>query len=371
MLNRRAATVISFLIAANAFGQSPAPSPVPSANSPSAPVKSVATSASPTPGTEQIIDSLGDGDLQAAIALLKSNFTDPDALTETELNRATLTGLLARIPGGLMLMPSRESATLEPAASSYSEVFDGHIGYLRPGSLNTANLKEMDKNLQDFVAKKIDAVIVDLRASSAGDFATAAEFAKRFCPKGKTLFTVRKPAARQDRSFNSDRDPAFQGLIVALVDSDTAGGAEVVAADLRLYDKALLVGQPSAGRAVEYSDLPLPSGKILRVASAEAILADGQPLFPGGVKADLPVEMSITDTRQIFRLSGEKGMSPFVYETERPHLNEAALIAGTNPELDIPDAQRRNRARERQPARDPVLQRALDVVTSLEIYQKR
>jgi hypothetical protein len=50
-------------------------------------------------------------------------------------------------------------------------------------------------------------------------------------------------------------------------------------------------------------------------------------------------------------------------------LNEAALIAGTNPELDIPDAQRRNRSRG-QPQRDSVLQRALDLVTSLEIYQK-
>jgi Peptidase family S41 len=370
MLNRAAATALSLLLAANAFGQSPAPSPVSTAKNP-APGKSVAPSASPTPGTEQIIDSLGEGDLQAAIALLKSNFTNPDALTDAELNRATLAGLLVRMPGGLMLLPNRESATPEPATSFYSEVFDGHIGYLRIGSLNGANLKEMDKNLQDFVAKKVDAVIVDLRASSAGDFATAAEFAKRFCPKGKALFTVRKPAVRQDRAFNSDRDPAFQGLIVALIDSDTAGGAEAVAADLRLYDKALLVGQPSAGRAVEYSDLPLPSGKILRVASAEAILADGQPLFPGGMKPDLPVEMPVTDKRQIFRLSSEKGMTPFVYETERPHLNEAALIAGTNPELDIPDAQRRNRGREKQPARDSVLQRALDVVTSLEIYQKR
>ena len=374
MLNRAVVTAISLLFAANAFGQSPAPSSVPTANSPAAPAKSDAPSASPTPGTEQIIDSLGEGDLQTAIALLKSNFTNPDAITDTELNRATLTGLLARVPGGLMLLPPQprgESATPETAASLYSEVFDGHIGYLRLGSLNSANLKETDKTLQDFVAKKIDAVIADLRASSGGDFATAAEFAKRFCPKGKALFTVRKPAARQDRSFSSDRDPAFQGLIVALIDSDTAGGAEAVAGDLRFYDKALLVGQPSAGRAVEYSDLPLPSGKILRVASAAAALPDGQPLFPGGVKPDLPVEMSVTDKRQIFRLSSEKGMTPFVYETERPHLNEAALIAGTNPELDIPDAQRRNRARERRPSRDSVLQRALDVVTSLEIYQKR
>src|SRR5437588_6348184 len=145
MLNRAAATAISLLIATNGFGQSPAPSSVPTANSPAVPAKPVAPSSSPTPGTEQIIDSLGEGDLQTAIALLKSNFTNPDAITDTELNRATLTGLLARMPGGLMLLPPQprgESATPEPAASLYSEVFDGHIGYLRLGSLNSANLKE-------------------------------------------------------------------------------------------------------------------------------------------------------------------------------------------------------------------------------------
>jgi hypothetical protein len=303
---------------------------------------------------------------------LKSNFANPDAITDTELNRATVAGLLVRMPGGLMLLPNRESATGEPAAPFYSEIFEGHIGYLRLGSLNSANLKDADKVLQDFGAKKVDAVIVDLRASGSGDFATAAEFAKRFCPKGKTLFTLRKQGARQDRAFSSDRDPAFQGLIAVLIDGDTAGGAEALAGALKIYNKALLIGQNTAGRAVEYSDSPLPSGKILRVASAEAVLGDGQPLFPGGVKPDLPVEMSIQDKRQIFRTSAEKGgMAPFVYETERPHLNEAALIAGTNPELEIPDAQRRNRAREKPPTHDSVLQRALDVVTSLEIYQKR
>src|SRR4029077_4691112 len=128
MLNRAVATAISLLLAANAFGQSPAPSSVPTANSPAAPVKSAAPPASPTPGPEQIIDSLGEGDLQTAIALLKSNFTNPDAITDTELNRATLTGLLARMPGGLMLLPPQprgESATPESTASFHSEVFDG------------------------------------------------------------------------------------------------------------------------------------------------------------------------------------------------------------------------------------------------------
>jgi len=327
-------------------------------------------STSATPTTDQIINSLGEADLQAALSLLKANFTSPDAVTDTELNRATLTGLLVRMPGGLMLLPSREAGAAEPNSPFYSEVFESHIGYLRLGELNSGNLKELDRKLQEFGQKKVDGLIIDLRASNARDFASAADFAMRFCPKGRALFNVRKPAARQARQFTSDRDPVFQGLIVVLTDADTSGGAEALAAVLKLYNKALIVGQPTAGRAVEYSDQSLPSGKVLRVASGEAVLPDGQSLFPGGVKPDLPVEMPAIEKRQIFQHSAERGMAPFVYETERPHLNEAALIAGTNPELDIADAQRRLRSRPSQPPRDTVLQRALDVVTSLEIYQK-
>ena len=321
---------------------------------------------------EELINSLSAADLQAAITLLKNNFTNPDAITEMELNRATVEGMLIRQAHGLMLLPPPSRGESAPTETSfYSEVFDGHVGYMRFGALTSANLKAMDKKLEEFGAKKIDAMIVDLRASGASDFAITAEFAKRFCPKGKLLFTVRKPAARQDRAFSSDRDPAFQGLLLVLVDGDTAGGAEAIAGALRLYDKALIIGQPSAGRAVEYSDLSLPSGKVLRVAVAEAVLPEGQSLFPDGIKPDLPVAMSVSEKRHIFQLSVEKGMAPFVYETERPHLNEAALLAGTNPEVDAAEAQRRNRGREKQPTRDPVLQRALDLVTSLEIYQKR
>jgi hypothetical protein len=64
-------------------------------------------------------------------------------------------------------------------------------------------------------------------------------------------------------------------------------------------------------------------------------------------------------------------MAQFVFEAERPHFNEAALLAGTNPDVDVAEALRRGRGHEKLPARDPVLQRALDIVTSLEIYQKR
>ena len=357
----------------------PAQTPVPAvpARVPQTASKSPALSAasqSATPTTEDLVNSLGPADLQTFITFLKNNFTNPDAINDTELNRATVEGLLVRLPRGIMLLPAKENASVATPSAFYSEIIAGTIGYVRLGSLNNGNLQAFDKSLTNFGGKKVNAVIVDLRASEgASDFAVAADFAKRFCPRGKTIFTLRKPTGRQDRVFNSDRDPAFRGLVMVLADGDTAGAAEAIAAALRFYDKALVIGQPTAGRAAEYSDSPLPNGKILRIAVAEMISPEGRSFFPEGLKPDLPVEMVLTDKRQMFQLSSEKGMGPFIYEAGRPHMNEAALLAGTNPEVEAAEAaqQRRGRAPEKPPPHDPVLQRALDVITSLEIYQKR
>jgi hypothetical protein len=365
------ATFVISVLGANLSAQSPAPTAAPQTG-PKSPAQPT-PSPSATPTVEELVDSLGPADLQAFIALLKANFTDPDAITDTELNRATVEGLLVRLPRGITLLAGKESVPVPAPGAFYSELIAGR-GYVRLGSLNNANLQALDKALSGFAAKKVNDLIVDLRASSTtSDFTLAAEFAKRFCPKGKPIFTVRKPTGRQDRVFSSDREPAFRGLLMVLADSDTSGVAEAIAAALRFYNKALVIGQPTAGRAAEYSDLPLPNGKGLRLAVAEMVSPEGRSLFPEGVKPDLPVEMSLSEKRQIFQSSSEKGMGPFIYETGRPHMSEAALLAGTNPELEAAEAaqQRRGRAPEKPPPHDPVLQRALDVVTSLEVYQKR
>src|SRR5947199_82251 len=241
-----------------------AETPPPAVTSPSRPAASARPSAlssplpSSSPTTEDLVNSLSQADLQAVVTLLKANFTDPDAITDTELNRATVEGLIMRLPRGVMLLPSKENAAAEGPSVFYGEVIGGHIGYVRVGSLNAANLQALDKSLSNFAVKNVNEIVVDLRASQiTADLSLATEFAKRFCPKGKTLFTLRKPTGRQDRVFSSDRDPAFRGLVMVLTDGDTVGAAEAIAAALRYYDKALVIGQTTAGRAAEYSDLLL------------------------------------------------------------------------------------------------------------------
>ena len=312
-------------------------------------------------------------DLKEAIQLLKNNYIKPEALDETELNRATFEGILMRLGRGVVLLPDSAAEPTEPAAPFFGEILEGHIGYLRLGALIRPNLDALDASLKTFAAKRVDAIVIDLRASPAtNDFAMASEFAQRFCPKGKPLFSLRKATAKQERTFMSERDPSYQGLTIILADGDTAGAAEAIAGVIHLYDRALVIGQPTAGRAVEYSDLKLSSGKVLRVAVGEAVLPEDRPLFPGGLKPDVPVEMSAVGKREVFQQSREKGMTPFVVENERPHLNEAALVSGKNPELEAMEAaQRRGHGPEKTTVRDPVLQRALDLVTTIMVFEKR
>jgi len=327
------------------------------------PSPSAASSASAEP--KVTVDSLAPTEMEETIRTLKSNFVDPTALKDQEIDRATLEGLLTRLHGGAMLLPGK-STNAESPAPFYSEVLGNHIGYVRIGSLSPDNLNALDKAMSDFATKKIDALVIDLRATSSSDFNLAAEMTKRFVPKGKTLWTLRKTAAHQDRAFTSDRDPVFQGTTMVLLDGETSGPAEAMAAALKAHDQVLLIGQPSAGRGVEYSDFPLTSGKILRVAVAEVIGPNGLSLFPDGVKPDLPVELPLAQKHQIFSQSAQRGLTNFVFERERPHFNEAALIAGTNPEIEL----RQQRRGPEESLQDSVLQRAVDVITSLAIFQK-
>src|SRR5438128_7867162 len=115
----------------------------------------------------------------------------------------------------------------------------------------------------------------------------------------------------------------------------------------------------------------MASGKLGRVSVDEAVLSERHWVLPGGLKTYVAGEMAAADKKEVFQTSKEKGMTPFVTENSRPHLNEAALISGKNPELEAMEAAQRRKTPEKSSVHDAVLQRALDLVTSIGIFQKK
>jgi hypothetical protein len=77
--------------------------------------------------------------------------------------------------------------------------------------------------------------------------------------------------------------------------------------------------------------------------------------------------MDAATTEDIFRRSPTEGLGRFVFDVERPRMNEAALMANTNPEISG-DAESPT---ESEPLRDTALQRALDLVVAVVFYRKQ
>jgi hypothetical protein len=309
---------------------------------------------------EERLQALDAEQIEAAIEALRTKHIEAEAIDEPAVRRATLRGLLEG------LQPGAELAGVAPEAKAavpfFSEILGERTGYIRPGSLGTENIARLDAALQEFRGKKVDAVVLDLRAASdGGDFEIAAQFAGRFAPPSASLFVL---SGETDKNFTAAGPRAFDGVVAVLVDADTAGAAEAIAASLRVHAKAMLVGAQTSGRAVEFDEVDLGDGQRLRWAAAEVRVESLPAIYPGGLEPDLAVEQDAATRDAIFAGMAEKGAAAFVFQTEREQLNEAALVAGTNPEI---SAGEENGAA----LIDRPLQSAVDLVTAIRLFDGR
>jgi len=317
------------------------------------------------------VDALSQADVGKAVAALKGTFVRRDALSDAEIERATLQGLLDRLAPEADLVSGTGPAL--PASPFYSENYGGR-GYLRLGELTAENVQKAVQALKDWSGKGIVAVVLDLRGTPASsDFNDAGGIEGLFCGKGTQMFSLyagaqgTSPGMRQN--FVAGADPLFKGIVVVLVDGATAEAPEAIAASLQECAAALVVGERTAGRAFEYQDVPL-GGAVLRVAVAQVILPDGKKLGESGLKPDIEAPLGAVSLPDLMQSVTEKGVASVIEEHDRPHLNEAALVSGSNPYVDELEAEESGKAAA-QPLIDRQLQRALDLVTSISVYQAK
>ena len=384
----------AFLLAAHAQAQAPVASPgkkppaeivPPKPASTPAPGKTTIEGTTPpaelSPGTKaameknlsperQAIEALTEQELDQVITLIKQHYVSHGALTDVAMKKATVQGLLERLGASASLVVPGVAAP-QTAGAFHAEIID-RAGYVRMGAFDQTNVEALDTALDEFAAKGVSAVIVDLRASPpSGDFERAAEVCRRFCPKGKVLFTLKRPDSKQADIFTTKDAPRLKATIVALTDAQIAGSPEAVAGTLRALAGAIVIGQKTKGAAAEFTDFPLQGGHSLHLAVAEVLLPGDISVVPDGVKPDIAVEVSPETEATILAQELEQGAAALTAETERRRMNEAALVAGTNPELDAAQAAQATRGqRPKPPLRDAILQRALDLVTTIAVFEK-
>ncbi|MCB1095817.1 MAG: S41 family peptidase [Verrucomicrobiae bacterium] len=329
-------------------------------------------------GEADLVETLNQASLQSAFQMLRQRYLERDVLSLDLLNRIALRGLLDHLGTGAELVPEKSSAA--PGGSGeaelrlVSELLTNQVAYVRPASLGGDELKRFDSVLTGFQRSPAEALILDLRCPGGVDrFRNAADFASRFVATGVMLFRLERPGDDAGaQQFKSRNGLAWKKRTVVLVDGDTSPAGEVLAACLRSQLGSLIVGQVTVGRTAEYEEVPLGAGGLLRYAVAEVIVGEAdreEQTFRQGVLPDLECRLQREKKLSLFAASQKAGVRPLVYEVERQRLNEAALVAGRNPELEnaLPE---NVQLQESANHLDPVIQTALDVIAAAHRLQK-
>lgn len=314
-------------------------------------------------GDVPLIDTLPQNSIQSAFQILRRDYIRREDLSFEELNRAALLGLLERLDFGASLVAAdARNATVKPTVQS--EFLAPDIAYLRPETFAEGEGALFEKALRGMVEKKARHLVLDLRAPASGSFEEAALMLQCFLPDGELMFKMKQMGRDDAEMFISRQEPLWKGKTVILIDHEVCNAAETLAACLKQRGNAFLIGEKTRGATVRYATLKLDDRTLLRYASAEVLLPDGSSLFKKGLEPDFMIQGSLKDKKKIFEESHKLTMKPFVADRVRHRFNEAALVAGNNPELD--DYVKRSKG-EPLPGdggqlRDVVVQRALDLL---------
>lgn len=172
-------------------------------------------------------------------------------------------------------------------------VYDNSYAYFRIGKVEgnlAETLRLAYEGLVQTNKSKIKGLILDLRFAGGTDYAAAAAAADCFLNSEQPLLDWGSGSARASKKTN-----AIDAPLAILVNSQTTGSAEALAAALREANVGLILGTTTAGQANIFKDFTLDNGEKLRIATAQIKLGDGTSL--AGLKPDIAVDTTLADER--------------------------------------------------------------------------
>jgi len=177
-----------------------------------------------------------------------------------------------------------------PAAEPRMEA--GHVGILRINDFNEGDAAEVKARLQDLMKQGAQKIVLDLRATAGGTLNEAAAVANLFIKDGVIAQTIGREG-KALKTFNADpKEAIFNGPVVALIDTGTAGAAEVVASALIERNRGQVVGEKSFGAGTEQQLFQLRGGDGLLLTTVKWASSTGKT-FLGEDRAHSGVAPSV------------------------------------------------------------------------------
>lgn len=177
-----------------------------------------------------------------------------------------------------------------PSADARTEA--GKVGVVKAYSLEDGEADDIRAQVAGLTKQGVQKIILDLRGVAAGKLTEGVAVANLFIREGE----LAKVIGRDSKVLNGyTADPAkavFDGSLVVLIDSSTAGAAEAVASAVLERKRGEVVGEKSFGAGTEQKLFTLRGGDGLYLTVAKWASPGGTP-FLGDDRTTTGVKPSV------------------------------------------------------------------------------
>lgn len=142
------------------------------------------------------------------------------------------------------------------AKGEIKEVDGQKVGVISIKSFYTDLHQDIDKELQKLLKTGIKALVIDLRSNGGGLLPEATMSTGLFIDKGPVV-QVRDATGNVLPQLDTDETVSYSGPLVVLINRLSASSSEIMAAALRDYGRALIVGDTSFGKGTVQQNRPL------------------------------------------------------------------------------------------------------------------
>lgn len=212
------------------------------------------------------------------------------------------------------------------------------VGYIRLDEFSAHAAEQMRSAIDTLTEQGAEAFVLDLRGNPGGLLQASIDISRMWLPRGSIVRTV-------DRDGHSDEITANRTAVTdlplaVLVNGQSASSSEIVTGALGDNDRAVVVGNPTFGKALVQSLHGLSDGSGLAVTVAHYYTPDGTDISTRGITPDINVTLTSQEQRALENNPALRGTSADPQFTRAVDAIEGAVLArrrGDSPVLASPN----------------------------------
>lgn len=215
-------------------------------------------------------------------------------------------------------------AKIHIKAVPFYTLLDDNIGYISLSSFSRNASQELKEAMDSLFTKGAKKLILDLRSNPGGLLPEAIKVANLFLDKGTLIVSTKGRLKNANESYRALYDPPFgtDFPLAILVNSGSASASEIVAGAVQDWDRGILLGDTTFGKASVQRIFKLDGGYELKLTTAHYYTPSGRSIErvrKKEEKKDEKEEKITYYTRKLKReLVGEGGIIPDVVIEVKP-----------------------------------------------------